>query len=172
MNSIDLMRPRVCPTWRSVKLGVGLELDHSLPLYVFSASFVQLKYCNPGPLVWVATAQLAQYFRDENIYVSEVLSINRSIFLKKWDNPIFFVYFRSFQIQFVQNNCRRQRDSNSDRRSRRRARWPLDHHHGYNRSIFVSASCTHGYNRFDVRTLSKKIKLLINWFIIQQLVES
>ena len=27
-------------------------------------------------------------------------------------------------------NCRRQRDSNSDGQSRRRACWPLDHHHG------------------------------------------
>ena len=29
-----------------------------------------------------------------------------------------------------EKNSRRQWESNSDRRSRRRARWPLDHHHG------------------------------------------
>ena len=40
-----------------------------------------------------------------------------------------FVYFRSFQQQFYRKNCRLQRESNSDRWSRRRARWPLDHHH-------------------------------------------
>ena len=46
-------------------------------------------------------------------------------FKKKWANPgLFFVYFRSFQTQTL------QRDSSSDRRSRRRAHWPLDHHHG------------------------------------------
>ena len=45
--------------------------------------------------------------------------------LFKWANPASFVYFRSFQPQ---KNCRRQWDSNSDRRSRMQARLPLDHH--------------------------------------------
>ena len=40
-----------------------------------------------------------------------------------------FVYFRSFQTQHYRKNYRLQRDSNSDLRSRRQARWPLDHHH-------------------------------------------
>ena len=39
--------------------------------------------------------------------------------------------FYSFQITILHKNCRRQRDSNTDRWSRRRACWPLDHHrHG------------------------------------------
>ena len=40
-----------------------------------------------------------------------------------------FVYFRSFQIKCLQKNGSYQRDLNSDRQSRRRARWPLDHLH-------------------------------------------
>ena len=38
--------------------------------------------------------------------------------------------FNLLQHTFYRKNCRRQRDSNSDRRTRRQARWPLDHHHG------------------------------------------
>ena len=45
-------------------------------------------------------------------------------------NPgLFFVYFRLFSTTiFKQKSCRIQRDSNSDRWSRRRAHWPLDYH--------------------------------------------
>ena len=38
--------------------------------------------------------------------------------------------FILFKYKFYGKNCRRQRDSNSDGRSRSRACWPLDHHHG------------------------------------------
>ena len=41
-----------------------------------------------------------------------------------------FCLFLFFSITILQKNCRPQRDSNSDRRNRRWARWPLDHHHG------------------------------------------
>ena len=52
------------------------------------------------------------------------------MFFKKWANPgLFFCLFSFFSITILQKNCRPQRDSNSDRWSRRRARWPLDHHH-------------------------------------------
>ena len=52
-------------------------------------------------------------------------------FFYKWANTgLFFAYFRSFQQQFLQKNCRLQRDSNSDCWRRRQARWPLDHHLG------------------------------------------
>ena len=47
----------------------------------------------------------------------------------------FFQEFVLFNNNFTEN-CRPQRDSNSDRRSRRPARWPFDHHHGP-RSIHV-----------------------------------
>ena len=54
-----------------------------------------------------------------------------TLFSKKGPTPAsLFVYFRSFQTQILHKNSSLQRDSNSDRRSRRRARWPLDHHHG------------------------------------------
>ena len=58
---------------------------------------------------------------------------NDSVFFKCGPTPAsFFVYFRLF-IHF-----RSQRDSNSDRRSRRQERWPLDHHHGQ-RNLFSRA---------------------------------
>ena len=40
-----------------------------------------------------------------------------------------FVYFRSFPAQFLLKNCWLQQDSNSDRRSIRQARLPLDQNH-------------------------------------------
>ena len=40
-----------------------------------------------------------------------------------------FCLFSFFSITILQKNCRPQRDSNSDCWSRRRACWPLDHHH-------------------------------------------
>ena len=40
-----------------------------------------------------------------------------------------FRLFLFFKHKFYRKICRRQQDSNSDRRSRRQARWPLDHHH-------------------------------------------
>ena len=53
-------------------------------------------------------------------------------FFKKWANPGLFCLFSIFSNTILQKNCILQRDSNSDRRSRRRARCPLDHHHGIN----------------------------------------
>ena len=41
-----------------------------------------------------------------------------------------FCLFSVFQTQTFQKNCRLQRDSKWDRKSRKRARLPLDHHHG------------------------------------------
>ena len=43
-------------------------------------------------------------------------------YLKMGQPRPLFVYFRSFQQQFYRKNCRFQRESNSDCRSRRRAR--------------------------------------------------
>ena len=44
---------------------------------------------------------------------------------------LFLFTFVLFKHKFYRKNCRRQWDSNSDRRSRRWARWALDHcHHG------------------------------------------
>ena len=46
---------------------------------------------------------------------------------KKGPIPASFWFFSN---TILQKNCRLQRDSNSECWSRRRARWPLDHHHG------------------------------------------
>ena len=55
-----------------------------------------------------------------------------SIFLlKKRANPgLVLLIFVLFKHQFYRKNCRLQQDSNSDRRSRRLARWQIDHCHG------------------------------------------
>ena len=45
---------------------------------------------------------------------------------------LFCLFFVLFKHKFYRKNCRCQQDSNSESRSRRRARWPLDHHHGLN----------------------------------------
>ena len=52
------------------------------------------------------------------------------IVLKKKANPgPFLLIVNLFKHKFYRINCRHQWDSNSDRRKRRRARRPLDHHH-------------------------------------------
>ena len=49
---------------------------------------------------------------------------------KNGTSPVSFCLFSFFSnTNFTEKNCRRQQDSNPDRQSRRRARWPLDHHH-------------------------------------------
>ena len=50
--------------------------------------------------------------------------------------PASFCLFSFLSTTILQKNCRPQRDSNSDRRSRRWARWPLDHHHGPNLFVY------------------------------------
>ena len=56
----------------------------------------------------------------------------RHVFLK--NGPLFRL------CSFFSNNfLQSQRDSNSDRRSRRRARWPLDHHHSP-RHVFLKGT--------------------------------
>ena len=53
---------------------------------------------------------------------------SRHAVIYQWACPVLFVFiFVLFTHKFYRKNCRRQRDSNSDRRSWRRARWPLDH---------------------------------------------
>ena len=62
---------------------------------------------------------------------------NSIIFFKKIGQPrSLFCLFSFFSTNNLQKNCRLQRDSNSDRWSRRRAHWPLDHHHGTCSSYF------------------------------------
>ena len=49
---------------------------------------------------------------------------NRDIFFRNGPTPASFLFI----FVLLLKNCRRQQDSNSDCRSRRRARLPLDHH--------------------------------------------
>ena len=49
--------------------------------------------------------------------------------------PVFCLFLFFSNTILLKKNWRSQRDSKSDRQSRRRARWPLDHHHGPNYSV-------------------------------------
>ena len=52
-------------------------------------------------------------------------------FFKKWAHPCLLLFiFVLFKHKIYRKTSKLQRDSNSDRQSRRRANWPLDHHHG------------------------------------------
>ena len=55
-----------------------------------------------------------------------------TILLKNGQTPASFCLYSFFSNTNYTKNCRLQRDLNSDWRSRRRGRWPLDHHHGPN----------------------------------------
>ena len=48
----------------------------------------------------------------------------------KWAIPASFCLFSFFSDNLQTKNWRLQLDSNLDRQKWRRARWPLDHHHG------------------------------------------
>ena len=58
-------------------------------------------------------------------------STSKCLFFK-WANPALSLFYccRSFQQQLEEKDCRLQRDSNSDHRSRSREHWPLDNHRG------------------------------------------
>ena len=61
---------------------------------------------------------------------------DENFFIKNWQPRPLFVYFRSNPTQSLQKN---QRDSNSDRQSRRR---PLDHQHGGPLFVFFGSRFT------------------------------
>ena len=64
-----------------------------------------------------------------------VKSLFKRIF--KWTNLSLFFIFVLLISTFLQINCRLQRDSNSERQSTRRVRWPLDHHGPFNKILFI-----------------------------------
>ena len=75
-------------------------------------------------------------------------------FFKKMGQPWpLFVYFCSFQQQFYRKMVDFSGESNSDRRSRRQARWPLDHHNSRKyefeefRTRYKTSCCTRYSNR-------------------------
>ena len=57
---------------------------------------------------------------------------------KSIDCFLFLFIFVHFIHKLYRRNYRLQRDSNSDRQSRRRAHWPLDHPYGPINSLFVN----------------------------------
>ena len=65
---------------------------------------------------------------------------------KRSQEKNFFFFFVLFKHKLYRKNCRLQWDSNSDRRNKRRARWPLDHHHHQKRrnlsQNLISSVCT------------------------------
>ena len=77
------------------------------------------------------SAQILTYSEWSKLsHCLDLIIRNALMFLKMGQPRPLFCLFLFFSITILQKNCRPQRDSNSDRRSRRRARWPLDHHHG------------------------------------------
>ena len=65
-----------------------------------------------------------------SIVVRVVCSMKRHCNFFKWANSGHFLFiFVLFKHKLYRNNCWLQRDSNSDCQSKRRARWPHDHHH-------------------------------------------
>ena len=59
------------------------------------------------------------------------LPMPATVFLKNWQTqPLFWLFSLFSNTKFTENKFKLQQDSNSDHRNRRRARWPLDHHHG------------------------------------------
>ena len=63
-------------------------------------------------------------------YSNEQIIVCQSNFLNG-PTPASFWIFSFFSNTILQKNCRLQRDSNSDCRSRKQARWPLDNHQGH-----------------------------------------
>ena len=57
------------------------------------------------------------------------MGYKKVFFYKNGPSPASFCLFSFFSNNLQNKNCRLQRDSNSDRQSRRRECWPLDHHH-------------------------------------------
>ena len=91
------------------------------------------------------------------------------IFLKKiGPSPASFCLFSFFSTTILQKSFRLQRESNSDRWCRRRARWPLDRHHGpllkFERSqpIFYSFSSFQHFTRFKRSDRSVNCATIVN----------
>ena len=87
---------------------------------------------------------------------------------KQWPTPAYFCSFLFFSNTFLQKNCRRQQDSNSDCRIRRRARWPFDHCHGpYAICLLIwveNLSCRKCYRAIKTKVI-KVMQLYLNQFL-------
>ena len=138
----------VCFTHSLLPLHYCILVSLSFFLYHFLSLFSLFHYLTPS---------LSHYFisnspcSDLSLSLSLSISFSNSLFsssstylssfLKMGLTWSLFCYFSFFSnTDFTEKNCRSQRDSNSGRRSTRRARWPLDHHHGPNLPLFLSLS--------------------------------
>ena len=98
-----------CPTRRLV---LSWPLFHYFSLFNFTYDWIR-DVDNCGCINWAIVAT-SRY----NCY-------------KNGPTPASFCLFSFFSNTILQKNCRLQRDSNSDCRSRKQARWPLDNHQGH-----------------------------------------
>ena len=91
--------------------------------FAFSGNFLSIKNVAIDFLHITSAATWPDLDRIQSLLSSE-------LFLKNGPTPASFLFiFVLFRLKFYRNNCRLWRDSNSDWRIRRRAHWPLDHHH-------------------------------------------
>ena len=91
-------------------------------LVIFNKDLSILWWC------FINTAALIFFYCIGPWINSKIVITNWNIF--KWAKPNLFLFiFILFNNKISLKNCRFQRDSNSDLQSRRRAPWPLDHHH-------------------------------------------
>ena len=85
-----------------------------------------------------------------------------------------FAHYRAFQAPIWQKTVgRRQQDSNSDSRSRRQARWPLEHHHwpsvknfalGKEQSLAYSVTAGLRFDRFEFDQSGKSVGNFLCYF--------
>ena len=78
---------------------------------------------------WLTYPTLPRLFAIPSVQQVKLLKLY-CFFKKNGPTTATFCLFSFFSTKILQKNCILQRESKSDRRSRRRARWPLDHHHG------------------------------------------
>ena len=133
----------VCFISLSNSLPISLSLFHYLPnslsLFISLSNSLPLSPITsyPTPLVLISLSLSISFsnslFSSSSTYLSSFLKMGLT-----WSLFCYFSFFSN--TDFTEKNCRSQRDSNSGRRSTRRARWPLDHHHGPNLPLFLSLS--------------------------------
>ena len=97
---------------------------------------------------------------------------HRFFFSKNEPPPASFCIISLYANNLQNENCRLQRDSNSDFQIRRRALWPLDHHHLHCPSFLIFSVlifCLHFH--FDLKTFLKIFDHVLDilWEIISHL---
>ena len=127
----------------SNSLPISLSLFHYLPnslsLFISLSNSLPLSPITsyPTPLVLISLSLSISFsnslFSSSSTYLSSFLKMGLP-----WSLFCYYSFFSN--TDFTEKNCRSQWDSNSGRRSTRRARWPLDHHHGPNLPLFLSLS--------------------------------